>query len=345
MASTLKKKRILVVHYSQSGQLTRVLDAMLAPLREQSHEPLSVQGTAASATPAQPSAIQQQQQLEVVELVLQPADPFPFPWPFLQFLDAFPESVQLTPRPLKPLPDLGGQRFDLVILGYQVWYLSPAQPMTAFLQSPQAKAWLHDVPVVTVVACRNMWLMAQEKMKRLIAAAGGQHCDHVALTDPPDHVLSSFITTPRWLLRGKRDAFWGLPRAGVPDADIAAMRRFGRALAAALAQDAEKSGQPLLRGLGAAPVQPSLIVSEHAGQPVFTVWSRIVRACGAPGQPLRRAVLLVFVAYLVLMIVAVVPISLLAQRLLRPLLRTRLVRWQAKYEAPSGAETYNMRDE
>lgn len=332
------KKRVLVVHYSQSGQLTRVLDAMLAPLRESSKASLSASQSSQAATPPQPP-------VEVVELVLEPTEPFPFSWPFFQFLEAFPESVQLMPRPLKPLPDLGVQRFDLIILGYQVWYLSPAQPMTAFLQSPQAKAWLHDVPVVTVVACRNMWLMAQEKMKRLIAAAGGRHCDHVALTDPPEHVLSSFITTPRWLLRGKRDAFWGLPRAGVTDADIAATRRFGQALAAALAQDAEKSGQPMLRGLGAAPVQPGLIVSEHAGQRAFTVWSRIVRACGAPGQPLRRAVLVLFVMYLVLMIVAVVPISLLLQRLLRPLLRARLARWQARYEAPSGAETYNMRDE
>ncbi len=316
-------KRILVVHYSQSGQLTRVLESLLTPLRSSERHP----------------------PVEIVELALEPAEPFPFPWGFMQFLDAFPESVQLAPRPLKNLPNENGQRFDLVILGYQVWYLSPAQPMTAFLQSPQAKAWLRHTPVVTVVACRNMWLMAQEKMKHLIAAAGGRHCDHVALTDPPAHVLSSFITTPRWLLRGKRDAFWGLPRAGISDADIDAAQRFGHALAAALAANAETRGQPMLRGLQAAPVQPGLIVSERAGHRAFLVWSRIVRACGAPGTLLRRMVLLVFVLYLVVMIVTVVPVSLLLQRFCRPLLRSRLAGLQAMYEAPSGAETYNMQDE
>lgn len=345
------KKRILVVHYSQSGQLTRVLDAMLAPLRETSSDPLhgSSHDFLHESLQATPNQLPPQHQapfaFELVELALEPLEPFPFPWPFFQFLDVFPESVQLTPRPLKPLPDLGGQRFDLVILGYQAWYLSPSQPMTAFLQSPQARAWLRDAPVVTVVACRNMWLMAQEKMKRLIAAAGGRHCDHVALTDPPAHVLSSFVTTPRWLLRGRRDAFWGLPQAGIAEADIAATRRFGRALRKALAQDAEKSAQPMLRGLRAASVQPGLIMSERAGHRAFVVWSRLVRACGAPGRPLRRLALLVFVTYLVLMIVAVVPVSLVLQRLLRPLLRARLARWQAVYEAPSGAETYNMPDE
>ena len=311
-------KRILVVHYSQTGQLARALDAVLAPLRAAGHT--------------------------LIEVVLEPVEPFPFPWPFLQFLDAFPESVMLQPRPIKPLPDWGEEPFDLVILGYQVWYLSPSQPMTAFLQSPQAARWLRGAPVMTLVACRNMWLMAQEKMKKLIADAGGRHCDHVALTDPPEHVLSSFITTPRWLLRGKKGAFWGLPQAGVADGDIHAARRFGVALADALARNAEASGQPMLRGLQAAPVQTGLILSEHAGHRAFTAWSRIIRAFGMPGKPLRRMALLVFVAYLVLMILAVVPLSQLLQRFCRPLLRARLADLQAKYEAPSGAENYNMKN-
>ena len=77
-------KRILVVHYSQSGQLTRVLDAILAPLRKVQHTPL-----------------------DIVELALEPVEPFPFPWGFMQFLDAFPESFLLKPRPLKPCRNWG----------------------------------------------------------------------------------------------------------------------------------------------------------------------------------------------------------------------------------------------
>ena len=45
------------------------------------------------------------------------------------------------------------------------------------------------------------------------------------------------------------------------------------------------------------------------------------------------------------MIVAVVPVSLLLQRFCRPLLRARLAKLQASYEAPSGAATYNMTDD
>ena len=50
------------------------------------------------------------------------------------------------------------EQFDLVILAYQVWYLAPSGPITAFLKSEAGRRLLHGRPVVTVIACRNMWL-------------------------------------------------------------------------------------------------------------------------------------------------------------------------------------------
>lgn len=304
-------KRILVVHFSQTGQLTRAVSSVVAPLVQAGHV--------------------------VTQEVLQPAQPYPFPWPALAFLDAFPESVLQRPAPIRPIQTPSDAPFDLVILAYQAWYLSPSQPMTAFLQSPEARRLLQGRPVVTMVVCRNMWLMAQEQMKALIAAAGGIHRDHIALTDPPEHAIASFITTPRWLLTGRRNAFWGLPAAGVPERDLADASRFGQGLAEALARDEEQGAAPMLRGLRAAPVQTDLIMSERAGYRAFRVWAPLLAACGAPGRPLRRLMLLVFMVYLVLMILTVVPISRLLQRLLAPVLRPRLLRMKAQFEAPSGA--------
>ena len=119
-------KRILIVYYSQSGQLERVTRAIAEPLRAAGHQ-LSV-------------------------LKLEPARPYPFPWGFWQFLDAFPESVCLDSSELKPWHVEG--RFDLIVVCYTVWFLSPAPPMTAFLQSAQGRALLRETPVVTVSACR-----------------------------------------------------------------------------------------------------------------------------------------------------------------------------------------------
>ncbi len=303
-------KRVLLVLFSQTGQLARVARRLASPLSGADD-------------------------VELVEEVLRPRRPYPFPWPLWRFLDAMPESVLLDPPALEPLSVRADEHFDLVILAYQVWYLAPAGPMTAFLKSEAARRLLGGRPVVTVIACRNMWLLAQETVKQLIGDAGGILRDNVALTDRGS-ALETFITTPRWLLTGQRDAFCGLSAAGVSEEDIAGADRFGRALLDALRAQRERGTAPMLAGLGAARVDPRLIFSERAAQRAFSVWSRVIRLGGPQGSVGRLPLLALFSVYLVAMIVLVVPASLLLQRLTRPLLARRLQTLQAYYELPSG---------
>ncbi|AWI76534.1 dialkylrecorsinol condensing enzyme [Parazoarcus communis] len=308
-------KNVLVVHYSQSGQLSDVVSAMLRPLEDAG--------------------------VRVHQEVLRPQTPFPFPWPFFRFLDAFPESVRLDPRPNLPLTVAPDTDFDLVILAWQVWYLSPSQPVTAFLQSDEGKRLLAGKPVVSVVACRNMWMTAYDKLVTLLGAAGAHLTDHVAFTDNA-HPLATFITTPRWMFTGRRDRFFGLPAAGVTPAEAAAAARFGHALVTALARDEERSGAPMLTGLRAVSVNPRLVVSERAGQRAFRVWSGFVRLFGKPGQLRRVPALALFVTYLIVLIITVVPLSLVLQRSFAPLLRNRLDALRARYEQPSGSGNARM---
>jgi hypothetical protein len=303
-------KRVLLAHFSQTGQLARVARRLVSPLAGAGD-------------------------VELVEEVLRPRLPYPFPWPAWRFLDAMPETVLLEPPALEPLAVGADERFDLVVLAYQVWYLAPSGPMTAFLKSDQGKRLLRGQPVVTVIACRNMWLVAQETVKRLIQEAGGRLLDNVAFTDRGG-TLATFVTTPRWLLTGRRNAFWGLPAAGVAEEEIANADRFGRALLNALRADRERKDAPMLAGLGAARVDPRLIFSERAAQRAFTVWSRLIRVGGPPGSAGRVPLLALFCAYLVAMIVVVVPLSLLLQALARPLFARRLRSLQTYYELPSG---------
>jgi len=303
-------KRVLVVHFSQTGQLSRVVRRLVSPL---------------AAAP----------DVELVEEVLRPTRPYPFPWPFWRFLDAMPETVLLDPPSLEPLAVRADEPFDLVVVAYQVWYLAPAGPIAAFLKSTAGRQLLHGRPVVTAIACRNMWLMAQETVKQLIQEAGGKLRDNVVFTDQ-GNALATFITTPRWLLTGRRDPFWGLPAAGIAEAEIANADRFGRALLSALRTHRECEDAPMLAGLGAASVDPRLILSERAGRRAFSAWSRLIRLGGAPGSPGRLPLLALFCVYLVAMIITVVPVSLLLQRLARPLLARRLELQRTHYELPSG---------
>jgi len=306
-------KKVLVVRYSQTGQLTALAEQIVAPL---------------AADP----------RIEVQVQTLVPLEPFAFPWSFFAFLDAFPESAHMVPPALAPLSLNGDEDFDLVILPYQVWFLAPSQPITAFLKHPVAQRVLRGKPVVTVIACRNMWLAAQEKMKSLLVDAGARLIDNVVLTDPGP-TLATFITTPRWLLSGKKDGFWGMPPAGLSDAQIRASRRFGVALRDALLSDRERGAQPLLSGLGAVQADPRLYISEKAGTRSFYLWGKLLLAAGPPRSRRRVPLLALYVVFLIMMIVTIVPASLALQALLRPFLRPWLTKMKFQFEQPSGSST------
>ncbi|BCK86503.1 hypothetical protein MIZ01_0265 [Sideroxyarcus emersonii] len=309
-------KRVLVLDYSQTGQLSQIVGNILAPLRHESDIALHVEQ-------------------------LRPLKPFPFPWGFFSFLDAFPESAHMVPAPLQPLSLTGEEEFDLVILPYQVWFLAPSQPVTAFLKHPLAHRLLAGKPVVTVIACRNMWMLAQEKMKGLLADCGARLLDNVVLVDPSP-TLASLLTTPLWLLSGKRDLLKLLPPAGVDAASIRAAGRFGLALRDALRNGQERGAAPLLSGLRAADSDPRLLASERAATRSFYLWGKLLRAMGEPGQRRRYPFLLLYVAFLIALILTVVPLSLSIQSLLRPFLRQRCALLKRRFDQPSGCGTERM---
>lgn len=301
-------KRVLVVSYSQSGQLARLKESFLRDIR----------GTAG---------------IEVDDVVLQPQRPFAFPWRFLPFFDAFPETVHLQPAPIEQ-PVLAHERYDLVVIAYSVWFLSPAQPITAFLQSETARQVLRDTPVITLIGCRNMWLMAQEKMKRLLADAGAQLVGNVVKIDQCGSA-ASFITTPLWMFTGKQQAVHWLPPAGISEAEIADAARFGQRTAEALQRN-ETLDKTLLQHMGAVKINEKLMASERVGHRSFLVWGKLVMAAGRVSPLLRRLVLCVYIVFLLGMILTVVPIGALLKTLLAPLRREQMQREREYYAAPSG---------
>jgi hypothetical protein len=302
---------VLVISYSQTGQLDTIVEHLLAPLRADPRISIHVEK-------------------------LKPLTPFPFPWPLFRFLDAFPESALLAPSPLAPLTLTGEEDFDLILLPYQVWFLAPSQPVTAFLKHPLAARLLRGKPVVTVIACRNMWLLAQEKTTRMLAEMGARLIDNVVLTDRAP-TMATLLTTPLWLLTGKRRIIPGLPPAGIAAHDIAHTSRFGRALLDALLDNRQQAGQPLLGGLRAVEANPRLLVSERAATRSFYLWGRLLRAAGGPGAWPRKPLLLLYLIFLLTLILTVVPVSLLVQSLLRPFLRQRMAGLKQRFELPSGS--------
>ena len=63
---------------------------------------------------------------------LKPIPTFNFPWKGNSFYDAMPESVQMIPAKLEPMSFNPNDDFDLIILGYPIWFLSSPIPLTTF---------------------------------------------------------------------------------------------------------------------------------------------------------------------------------------------------------------------
>lgn len=303
-------KRVLVIHYSQTGQLSSVARSIAAPLE-----------TCAD--------------IEVVYEDLRPVNAYPFPWPFVRFINTFPEAAHQVGCELQPLSVDADEDFDLIILAYQVWFLAPSIPVEAFLQSSAARQLLADKPLVTVIACRNMWLMAQEKVKAHIERIGANHIGNIALIDAAG-TAASFLSTPLWVLSGNKGPFpLGIPAAGVAPEEIARASRFGDALRLRLT-----SGQALdksvLQGLGAVQVNESLIASETIASRSFYIWGKLFRAAGDPDALLRIPLVWLYTIFLAIMILTVVPISAMVKMLLAPFTRKRIAQQKYYFAQPSG---------
>lgn len=255
-----QQKKILVVYFTQTGQLRRIIDHVLAPL----------QGKAA---------------ITYEEIV--PVQPFPFPWSKQEFFDAMPETVLGRPRGIQPLKVNPEEHFDLVIMAYQPWFLSPSQPVAAFLQSPEATRLLKGKPVVTLLGCRNMWLNAQEKTKKYLADVGANLVGNIVLVDKSPNLVS-LITILRWTGKGKKDAFFIFPPAGVQEKEIVESSRFAEPLLHALEQQQFNQLHEQLLALDSVELKPGLIVLENRGRKPFRFWAKFISAKGGPGDESRK---------------------------------------------------------
>lgn len=272
---------ILVIYYSQSGQLRDILDNML----------LDIQGKA-----------------EIDFAEVKPVKPFPFPWTSHAFFDAMPECVELVPSEIEPLPaNILNKDYDLVILGYQSWFLSPSQPTTSFLKSANASV-LKGKPVLTVIACRNMWLNGQEKVKEMLIHAGAKLVGNIVLTDKHGNLVS-VLSIARWAFKGQKAASKWLPEAGVSSSDIKGAEKFGAPIYKHLSENKLDTLQNELLHIGAVELEPGLVLLEKRGVKNFRKFAAYIREKGDAGDPARIGRVNLFKRLLAVGIFILSPIS------------------------------------
>jgi hypothetical protein len=275
------KPNILVLYYSQTGQLRHILDNILGDIKDQA----------------------------AIDYVhIDPVTPYKLPWKAADFFDVMPETVQHIPVALHPLPDtIKNKHYDLVILGYQSWFLNPSLPITSFLQSKDADI-LKGKQVITVIGCRNMWLHSQETIKHYFGNIGAKLVGNIVLTDTNPNLIS-VLTVIRWMFKGKKEKSGLLPTAGVQENDIRRASRFGMPIFRHLTENKLGDLHKELLMMGAIHLKPSLIILERRGVTNFRKWAKYIREKGGPGAPERRGRVMLFKRLLIVAIFILSPIS------------------------------------
>ncbi len=262
-------KKVLAIYYSQTGQLRHIIDSFTAPI------------IAAGCI------------VENVQVKL--VNDYPFPWAARDFYGVMPDCVFEVPAQLEPIK-LQQQHYDLVILGYQPWFLWPSIPVNSILNNPEFKSILKDTPVITIGEARNMWLNAYDRIRQKLKASGAKLVGNIALVDRHVNIIS-FVTIFHWMLGGKKDRYLNLfPKPGVSDEDITHASVYGATVAARLADNNWDNLQSELLSQKAVVVKYPLMLLETTAIPTYVKWAGFINNRSNPGPWLQAFKYYIYVA-------------------------------------------------
>lgn len=276
--------KVLYLSYSQSGQLDEIAERFFLPFS--SHK--------------------------IDRVKVRPSKPFPFPWTSAEFFDAMPETVLEEPIQLEPL-NIPGSDYDLIVLGYQPWFLSPSLPVTALLKSDEFKTVVQGKPVVTIVGSRNMWINSQISINRLVEQAGAKVVANIPFSDKTNNIVSA-VTILYWMLSGRKERMWGVfPKPGVSDEDIERAGEPGRIVLAHAESGDYTSLQEKIADFVTVPTD--ILFIEKRAKRLFRIWAGIIKRFGKTPRS-RRLWVSIYKYYLIIALFIVAPIVLLVYYIL-----------------------------
>ena len=237
--------KILAINYSQTGQLDQIMNNLIESI---------------------PTAEIDRQQVEMIE-------PYEFPWKRDQFFDLMPNAVHEVSAPIKEL-HFKHEKYDLIILGYQPWFLSPSIPTTSLLNYQPFLDRIKDTKIITVIGARNMWMNSQEAVVTKLENAGGDLVANIPFVDRAPN-LAGAISIVHWLLRGKKERRWGIfPLPGISEDDIASATGYGELLTDLSVLSEKLQEKVMSRGLIKIPSK--ILFIEARAKKIFRIWAGII---------------------------------------------------------------------
>jgi hypothetical protein len=294
-------KNILILYYSQSGQLTEIVDSVSIPLIE------------AGAT--------------IEKVSIKPKKDFPFPWTSDTFFDAMPESVLGETVELEPF-SFKLDVYDLIIFAYQPWFLSPSIPSSSALKDAAVKKIMTNTPVITLIGARNMWLNSQERVKTLLKEANAILVGNIALVDKHNNHLSA-VSILYWMLSGKKEKYLSVfPIPGVSDSDIKGSTAFGRTISYFLNKESWTGMQDTLIAQNAVVVKANLMFIEQRAPRLFSIWANLIK-----NKSNRKSWVTAYKYYLLIALFIVAPIVIAINEVLfKPFLKKQINKKRNYYQ-------------
>jgi hypothetical protein len=294
------EKKVLAIFYSQSGQLEEIIDNLTAPLRQSGHS--------------------------VEKLRIRPETEYPFPWTGERFFSVMPDCVLGVPTTLASF-QLKENHYDLIILGYQAWFLSPSIPSNSILNHSEIRKVLDQTPVVTITGARNMWISAMERVKKSLRETGATLVGNIALVDRHPNPVS-FVTIFHWMFKGRKDRYLNLfPKPGVSDEDISHTRVFGDTVNKHLERGDWTGMQAELVRQDAVRIKYNLMFIESKARRIFALWAAFIVK-----RKKRTPWLVAFKYYLLIALFIAAPIILTVDALFfKPFLSGRIKRQKQYY--------------
>ena len=287
--------KVAVFYYTQSGQALQIAQNVCQPLEKAGHD--------------------------VIYKRIEPENPFPFPWTCWSFFETFPETRLAIPTgKLKEIDFSDVNDADLAIISGQSWYLSPSLPLQAFFQNEKTMAYLKGKNIVNISGCRNMWVMAQRKIRQYIYHAGGYFAGHIVLQDKAPNLVG-VLTIVRWLFYNKKAASRWLPAAGVSEHDIQHASRFGNVINETLENGNWNDLQNKLMREIAVEYRANVAFIEKTGHRIFGIWAKFIRKKGSYQDKRRAWRIKLFCYYLFFVLYVASPVGLLVFYLTYPLRR------------------------
>jgi hypothetical protein len=280
-------KKVLLIHFTQTQQTHLAIEELKSGLSEG---------------------------YQTVTHGIQTEEPLQFPWKIKTFFRAFPKCINEEPIKIQKVPDsVLKEDFDLIVIGYPIWFLSPSLPTQALLREPEFQKLVRGKPVLCLITARNMWYSAAKKINQKLRTLGASWIQSVVLTDTGPS-WATFVTTPRWLLTGKKEAFGIFPEAGISTSQYKLMESLGKAISHQPNPNPQSWGRTLFLQHSHSQNHVALLM-ELVGHRYFIFSGKLIAALSAGDGKWRDLLLIPFRAGLIFIILTLLPTMSLAMLL------------------------------